>query len=131
MRDTSVAKGWMTLAGAVLVLVGLLGFIPNPIVGTETSLLPTDVLHNIVHLGTGALALYIAFGLRGDAQASATLGFGVLYLVIFAAVVLSPTLFGLFQTPANLVLHLIHAALALVSLAVGYMARNSRVARTA
>jgi hypothetical protein len=131
MRDTSVAKGWMTLAGAVLVLVGLLGFIPNPIVGTETSLLPTDVLHNIVHLGTGALALYIAFGLRGDAQASATLGFGVLYLVIFAAVVLSPTLFGLFSVPANAAIHVVHAALALVSLAVGYMARNSRVPRTA
>ena len=131
MRDNSVAKGWMTLAGAVLVLVGLLGFIPNPIVGTENSLLTTDVVHNIVHLGTGALALYIAFGLRGDAQASATLGFGVLYVVILVAVILSPTLFGLFQTPANAVLHLIHAALAVVSLAVGYMARNSSVTRTA
>lgn len=131
MRDNSVAKTWMTVAGAVLVLVGVLGFIPNPIVGAANSLLTTDTVHNIVHLGTGLLALYIAFGLRGDAQASATLGFGVLYVVILVAVIASPTLFGLFQTPANGVLHLIHAALAVVSLAVGYMARNSRVARTA
>jgi Domain of unknown function (DUF4383) len=125
VRNSSLAQSWMALAGIVLVAVGLLGFVDNPIVGSSTNaLLTTDTLHNIVHIVTGALALYIAFGLRGDSQANATLGFGVLYAVIFVAVLVSPTMFGLFSVPANAPLHVIHAALAVVSLVVGYMARD-------
>lgn len=126
MRNEDLTKWWAALAGIVLVLVGLLGFVENPIVGSSPgALIPTDTLHNIVHLGTGLLALYIAFGLRGMDRVNGVIGFGVLYVVIFLAVLVSPTLFGLFSVPANAVLHLIHAALAFVSLAVGYMARSS------
>jgi hypothetical protein len=115
----------MALAGIVLVAVGLLGFIDNPLVGdTANALIPTDTLHNIVHLATGLVALYIAFGLRGENQVNGAIGFGVLYVVIFLAVLVSPTLFGLFTVPANAVIHVIHAALAIVSLGVGYMARG-------
>ncbi len=124
-------KAWTTLAGIVLVAVGLLGFISNPLVGSaEGALVPTDALHNIVHLGTGLLALAIAFGTTGKTQVDATFGFGILYVVIFLAVVVSPTLFGLFAVPANAVLHAIHAALAVVSLGVAYMARGTALARS-
>ncbi|MGH2394692.1 MAG: DUF4383 domain-containing protein [Candidatus Limnocylindria bacterium] len=124
--NLGLAKTWAIIAGAVLVLVGILGFIPNPLVGSaDGALVPTDALHNIVHLGTGLLALYIGFGLRGMALANGVIGFGVLYVVIFLAVLVSPTLFGLFSVAANIVLHIIHAALAVVSLALGYMARGS------
>ena len=129
MRTSSPAQAWMALAGIVLVAVGLLGFIDNPLVGAQSgALVPTDAVHNVVHLATGLVALYIAFGLRGESQVNATIGFGVLYVVIFLAVLVSPNLFGLFQVPANEVLHVIHAALALVSIAVGYMARNRATA---
>jgi hypothetical protein len=128
-RSTDLVRSWMTLAGVVLVILGLLGFIDNPLVGDSPSaLLTTDTIHDVVHLATGALALYIAFGLRGLNQVNATIGFGVLYAVIFIAVLISPTLFGLFQVPANAPLHVIHAALAVVSLAVGYMARSELTA---
>ena len=129
MGNGGTVKLWATVAGVVLVLVGLLGFIQNPLVGTQSgALVPTDAVHNIVHLATGGLALFIAFGLSGRQQVDGLIGFGILYVVIFLAVVLSPTLFGLFSVPANAVLHLIHAALAVVSLGVGYMARSSAVA---
>ncbi len=125
MRNGNMVQGWMALAGIVLVAVGLLGFIDNPLVGdTANALIPTDTLHNIVHLATGLVALYIAFGLRGENQVNGAIGFGVLYVVIFLAVLVSPTLFGLFTVPANAVIHVIHAALAIVSLGVGYMARG-------
>lgn len=125
MRNDNLVQGWMALAGIVLVAVGLIGFIDNPLVGdTPNALVPTDTVHNIVHLATGLIALYIAFGLRGENQANGAIGFGVLYVVIFLAVLVSPNLFGLFQVNANGVLHLIHATLAIVSLAVGYMAKN-------
>ncbi len=119
-----LAQLWALIAGVTLVLVGILGFVPNPIVGAQAgALAPTDSLHNIVHLGTGLLALYIS-RLNGMALVNGVIGFGVLYVVIFVAVVASPNLFGLFSIPANIVLHLIHIALAVVSLGVGFMARN-------
>jgi hypothetical protein len=124
--NSSLAKSWIALAGVVLVAVGLLGFISNPIVGeADNAILPTDSLHNIVHLATGLLALYIAFGMSGASLVNGVIGFGVLYAVIFVAVLISPTLFGLFSVESNVAIHVVHAALALVSLAVGYMARGS------
>jgi hypothetical protein len=133
MRNRNLVQGWMALAGIVLVAVGLLGFINNPIVGADpNALVQTNTLHNIVHLATGLIALYIAFGLRGETQANGAIGFGLLYVVIFLALVVSPELFGLFaDAPARLNEHLIHASLAIVSLAVGYMARNRTMRTTA
>ena len=126
----NTVKAWATLVGIVLVATGLIGFLGKPLVGsTSGALVPTDNLHNIVHIATGALALGIAFGTSGRTQVDAMLGFGVLYVVIFAAVLISPTLFGLFSVPSNAVVHVIHAAVAVVSLAVALMARGSEPAR--
>ena len=123
-------KSWSALVGVVLVAVGVLGFLGTPLVGSASgALVPTDSLHNVVHLGTGLLALGIAFGLTGRTQIDALLGFGVLYVVIFVAVLVSPTLFGLFSVPANAVIHVIHAAVAVVSLAIAWMARSNQPAR--
>ena len=126
MSNTELAKWWAALAGVVLVVVGLLGFVSNPIVGSQPgALLPSDALHNTVHIVTGAIALYIAFGLRGENLANGVLGFGILYAVIFVAVLVSPNFFGLFVVPANGALHVIHFASAAVSVVVGYMARST------
>lgn len=129
MSNSNTSMMWATLAGIVLVAAGLLGFLNTSIIGSGTgALIATDNVHNIVHLVTGLLALYIAFGLKGQQQATAVLGFGVLYAVIFVAVLLSPNLFGIFSVPANASIHVIHAAVAVVSLAVGYMARGGATA---
>jgi hypothetical protein len=129
MNNTNTAQGWATLAGVVLIAAGLLGFLNTSIVGSSANaLVRTDNVHNIVHIVTGLVALYIAFGLKGEQQANGVLGFGVLYVIIFIAVLVSPTLFGIFSAPANAAVHVIHGALAIVSLAVGYMARNERSA---
>lgn len=126
MNNSSTAQMWATLAGIVLIAAGLLGFLNTSIIGeADNALVRTGTVHNIVHLVTGLLALYIAFGLKGEQQASAVLGFGILYVIILVAVLVSPTLFGIFSVPANAAVHLIHAAVAVVSLAVGYMARGS------
>ena len=123
-------KSWSALAGIVLVAVGLIGFLDTPLVGAASgALVPTDALHNVVHLATGVLALWIAFGLTGRTQVDALLGFAILYVVIFLAVLVSPTLFGLFSVPANAVIHVIHAALAVVSLGVAWMARSAQPVR--
>jgi Domain of unknown function (DUF4383) len=125
MRTTNIAQAWMALAGVVLLAAGLVGFLNTPLAGSSASvLLQTDTVHNLVHLLTGLLALSIAFGLKGEQQVTAVIGFGVLYAIIFVAVLLSPNLFGLFSVSANAPIHVIHAAVAVVSLAVGLMARG-------
>lgn len=132
MGNNGMVRSVAAIVGIVLVAAGLLGFIGNPIVGPGPNNNGTDVLlaansvHNIVHLATGSLALYIAFGLSGTQQANAFLGFGILYVVLFVAVLFSPTLLGLFDPiEANVPIHVLHAGLAIVGLGVGYMARGS------
>ena len=126
MQSADLAKTWALVAGAILVLVGILGFFSNPIVGSAPgALVATDTLHNIVHLGTGVLALVIYTLSSGAARKTALIGFGVLYAAVFVLVLISPSLFGLFAVPANAMDHVIHAALAAVTLGVAFMARGS------
>jgi hypothetical protein len=121
---TRLASGWATLVGVVLVATGLLGFLNTSIVGaTDGALFRTGTVHDLVHLLTGLVALAIAFGLTGRPQVDGVLAFGILYAVVFVAIVASPTLFGLFSVPASPAVHLLHAAVATVSVAVGYRAR--------
>lgn len=125
MRNTNIAMSWATLAGIVLVAAGLVGFLNTPIAGDGAgAILAVDSVHNIVHILTGLVALGIAFGLRGEQQVNALIGFGILYVIIFVAVLASPTLFGLFKVSASPAIHVVHAAVAVVSLAVGSMARG-------
>ena len=125
MSNTNTAMGWATLAGIVLIAAGLLGFLNTSIAGDGNgAILAVDSVHNIVHILTGLLALGIAFALKGEQQVNAVIGFGLLYVVIFVAVLVSPNLFGLFKVSANAPIHVIHAAVAVVSLAVGSMARS-------
>ena len=122
MDNARLARLWLQLAGVILVVVGVLGFFPNPIVGPN-GLVATDNIHNIVHVLTGLLAFGLLYGMRNDVG-TATILFGALYSVVFIATVISPTLFGIFSVPVNPVDHVIHIGLAVVSLALGYMARG-------
>jgi hypothetical protein len=122
MDNVRLARLWLQLAGVILIVVGLLGFFPNPIVGAN-GFVQTDNIHNIVHLLTGVLALGLVYGMRSDIG-TANLLFGALYAIVFVATVVSPTLFGIFSVPVNTVDHVIHIGLAVVSLALGYMARG-------
>jgi len=126
MQSADLAKTWALVAGAILVLVGILGFFSNPIVGSAPgALVATDTVHNIVHLGTGILALVIYSLSSGEARKTALIGFGALYAAVFALVLISPSLFSLFSVPANAIDHVIHAALAAVTLGIAFMARGS------
>ncbi len=126
VRNGGLTRGWMSVAGVVLVAIGLLGFVDNPLVGgQEGALVPTDAAHDVMHLATGLLALAIAFGVRGSNRINGTVGFGVLYLVIFVAVLISPTLFGVFSVPADGTIHLINGMLAFASIAMGAIERRT------
>ncbi len=126
MDNVRLARNWLLLAGVILVVVGILGFFSNPLVG-PTGLVATDNPHNIVHILTGLLALGLGYGMRNDIG-TATIAFGALYLVVFVVTLISPTLFGVFSVPVNAIDHVIHIGLAVVSLALGWMARGRAAA---
>jgi hypothetical protein len=129
VSNQEVARWYAIAVGAVLILVGLLGFIGNPVVGEPGTnpIFITGTMHNIVHIVTGALALYIGFGLRGDALANALIGFGVMYAAVLVLTLVSPNLFGLLGDNSygvNMPDHVLHIGLAVLSIAIGYWARS-------
>jgi hypothetical protein len=126
MDNARLARYWLLLTGVILVVVGIVGFLDNPLVGT-TGLVATDSVQNVIHVLTGLLALGLAYGMREDIGTAAML-FGALYAAVFVVTIVSPTLFGIFSVPVNGIDHLIHLAVAVVSLGLGYMARGRSTA---
>ena len=72
-----MAKTIATILGIGFILVGLLGIIAPGVLGLHTSM-----AHNLIHLISGAAALYI--GLRGTLRAARmfNLAFGAVYLLL-------------------------------------------------
>ena len=68
-----MAKTIATLLGAVFILVGIVGFIVPGFLGTHLSM-----AHNVIHLVSGAVSLYI--GMKG------TLSQARLFCLVFGAV---------------------------------------------
>jgi hypothetical protein len=111
-----------------LVLAGLLGFVDNPIVGDPSAANPvfhTDAIHNVVHIASGAILLFIAFGLSGASLANGLIIFGLAYAGVLVLTLISPELFGLFSVEVNLADHVLHAGLAVVSVVIGWMVRST------
>jgi len=70
-----MAKTIATLVGIVFILVGIIGFFSMNLMGAHLT-----KGHNIIHLVTGVVSLYI--GLKGSLSAAKTFGliFGLVYL---------------------------------------------------
>jgi hypothetical protein len=81
-------KNASLILGIIFIAVGLLGFIPNPIIGeSNDAIFHADTVHNIVHILSGVLFLIIAL---------AAPAYSGLYLIIFGVVYLLLGVLGLF-----------------------------------
>ena len=126
-----MTKNITVALGVVFILVGILGFIPNPIVGSS-GIFETDLGHNLVHLAAGGVLLFA--GMQSESLARLGLQvFGVVYLLVGLvgfAVVDSAVGHG---SLLNLV-HLnsadnwLHIALGLVLLGLGFGVRKLEMA---
>ncbi len=107
--------------GLVFLLVGLLGFVSNPIIGT-TGIFMTNSAHNIVHILIGLVLLLTA---KREATAA-------LWMKIIGAVYLLVALLGFFSNTGmvlgfisvNSADNWLHLVLAVVLLGVGLMAKK-------
>ena len=116
-----MAKKLAMVFGIVFVLVGLLGFISNPIVGSMGFFL-TDTIHNIVHLLVGVLLL-IGAGMGARSSALWLKIFGVVYLVLFIDGLVQPSLLGFIA--ANTADTYLHLVLGIVLLIAGMSSKGN------
>jgi Domain of unknown function (DUF4383) len=119
---------YITAAGVIGVTTGLLGFVDGPFLGdpADGAIFATDGVHNLIHAGTGVLALYIGLAMSGARQAAGIIGFGILYLVLAIVLMASPTMFGLMQVKVNAADDVLHVSLGLVTFAVGLAAYRAQ-----
>ena len=133
-RDITFA--WSLGLGVGLIVLGLLGFVSNPIVGAPSAawgvpLFVTGSAHDVLHLMAGAVLMYGALGLIGARRANLLIGAGVAWLAVFLLCLLSGNLFGLLAYPVNVLDQLLHLVIGVVSVGVGYLARTGALtART-
>jgi hypothetical protein len=111
--------------GVVFLLVGVLGFIPNPLVSPD-GLFVVNTAHNLVHLASGAVILA---GVYGFGSALALKIVGVIYAIIAVLGLLmgGEALFGIAMNMAD---HWLHVGLAIVILLAGFaLPEEARPAR--
>ncbi len=116
--------------GAVFVLVGILGFISNPLVGAA-GIFQTDAIHNLIHLIIGVVLLVAAS--KGEMMSVKTMkGVAIIYLVLavvgffqFGFAGDMGKLLGLAQ--ANSADNWLHVVLGIVIFAAAAMAGKKRM----
>lgn len=123
MMAGGVNKMVATIAGAVLALVGLLGFVNDPILGV----FEVNAIHNVVHLLSGIVLLGAAFMDNGANARITLLVFGVVYAIVavagFAASGLVAPLLG--DADALVYDNILHVLLAVVFLAVPLLVKET------
>ena len=76
------AKTAALAIGIIFIVVGLLGFIDNPIVGSsEKAIFHADTVHNMVHIISGLLFVLVAMAAPASASTVMVI-FGIVYLLI-------------------------------------------------
>jgi Domain of unknown function (DUF4383) len=120
-----MAKTIATILGVAFILVGIIGFVSPGFLGTHLS-----TTHNLVHLISGAVALY--FGLAGTLAAART--FDIVFGIVYALLGICGFLLGsgpdrMFEALSSLGLHfgtmdhVVHILLGVVFLIGGFLTR--------
>jgi len=120
-----MAKKLAVLFGVIFVLVGVLGFIPNPIAG-PTGIFQTDGIHNLVHFIIGVVLLIVAFAAPAKSSAWLTI-VGVIYLLLavlgFLMISHGGMLLGM--VTMNMADHWLHVVLGVVLVVAGMATKGS------
>ncbi len=115
------SKNLAIALGATFILVGLLGFIPNPIVHAQ-GIFVTNAMHNFVHIITGAAFLSAIVMPGKESTLVTTIGVGYLLVAILGFLVRGDYLLGVVHI--NQADRWLHLALAVGILLAGRFARG-------
>lgn len=112
------AKTAALVLGVVFLAVGVLGFIPNPLI-SPTGLFVVNTAHNLVHIVSGLVLLAGAYGGLGSALALKIVG--VVYAIVAVLGLVAGGNMVLGMIAMNTADHWLHVALAIVILAAGFL----------
>jgi hypothetical protein len=125
-RFVSLARTVAAVFGVAYVVIGVVGFLPDPLVqpsaadgatGALFGAFAINPLHNLVHLTIGAALLYSSMATASAIMAARVVG--LVYLAVGLLGLVSPIGFGLLPLGgADIVLHL---GTGLALLAIGFM----------
>ena len=103
--------------GVVLIIAGIIGFIPNPIAYGENAIFTVNPAHNVVHIVSGLFLLAGAYTGLGSVMALRILG--IVYVVVaILGFVSGDMILGFISNNAGD--NWLHVVLALVLLAAGF-----------
>ena len=120
------AKTAAMVLGLVFVIVGALGFVPNPIVG-PTGIFVTNAMHNWVHVGSGIILLLGAYSPLGAGLALRVVGIVYAIVAVLGFVMQGDMMLGM--VAMNMADRWLHVALAIVILYAGFgLAGDTRAA---
>lgn len=112
------AKSAAILFSIVFIAVGVLGYVPNPIVG-PTGIFVTNSIHNLIHIASGIVLLLGVYSSLGSSTALKVVG--VVYGIVAVLGFLMPGDMMLGMVAMNAADRLLHVALAAVILLAGFM----------
>ena len=118
---STLAKLYVMLSGAILVVVGVVGFFRH-----EMFNLTFPPAHNIFHLGSGLIALWAVLGKSADGPRKFGLIFGTIYTLVAAAGFAGLHDLGSIRLDLNTHFNFIHLGVGLLSLAAGFASAKAR-----
>jgi hypothetical protein len=119
-----MVRTYAQVVGIVLLVLGVLGLILGE--GQLAGQINIDLIEDLIHIVTGALLVYAAYGRVGAGQArSLTIGVGIFYLLLALLGFADPSLFGLLPTGYTVADNLVHLLVGGVLVAIGYSARSA------
>src|SRR5260370_42357596 len=110
-----LAKIYVVLSGAILVVVGVAGFVRH-----EMFNLTFPPAHNVFHLVSGRIALWAGLGKNANGPRWFGLIFGVIYTLVAIAGFAGLRDLGPIQLDLNTHFNFIHLGVGLLSLAAGF-----------
>lgn len=119
-----LAKMYVVLSGAILVVVGIAGFFRH-----EMFNLTFPPAHNVFHLGSGLIALWAGLGKNANGVQRFGLIFGGIYTALAVAGFLGLRDLGSIQMDLNAHFNVIHLGVGLLSLAAGIASAKTVPAR--
>jgi hypothetical protein len=118
-----------TIFGVAFIVAGVLGFVPGVTTsdGHLLGIFHVNTLHNVIHLASGAIALWVAYA----SEKAARLYFQI-FGVVYALVALLGLLYGnapILELVANNTADtILHAVIAVVALYLGFVGRAKPMA---
>ncbi len=114
-------KALTMVLGVVLILVGVIGFVNNPVMG----LFAVDTMHNLVHILTGALLLYAGYA-GGSIMRRIAQVLGIVYLLVTILGFVAPDMANRLMA-INGADNILHALLTIVFLGIGFMPQQRTI----